>query len=166
LASNQVRYSLLYRYPEMNGVLDVCRELDIAVIAYSPLEQGILSGKFRNTTTKPVFMRNLNQFVGRLDPFGDTKGVLPTSRRLLSGIRDVRPEKLEPLFVVLEEIAHTHQKTIAQVSLNWLLTKDERIIPIPGAKTLRQASENAGSLGWRLTTEEHKKISQAEEACR
>ena len=40
LASNQVHYNLLHRKPEKNGVLDVCRELNVALIAYSPLEQG------------------------------------------------------------------------------------------------------------------------------
>ena len=75
-------------------------------------------------------------------------------------------EKIEPLFVLLEEIAHAHEKTIAQVALNWLLTKDECIIPIPGAKNARQARENAGALGWRLTPGEYVQISQVEVAAR
>jgi aryl-alcohol dehydrogenase-like predicted oxidoreductase len=75
-------------------------------------------------------------------------------------------EKLEPVFVILEEIARTHEKTIAQVALNWLLTKDECIIPIPGAKNAWQATENAGAIGWRLTEAEHARISQAEAATR
>jgi aryl-alcohol dehydrogenase-like predicted oxidoreductase len=49
LASNQVHYSLLHRNPEKNGVLDACRELNVALIAYSPLEQGLLTGKYRVT---------------------------------------------------------------------------------------------------------------------
>jgi aryl-alcohol dehydrogenase-like predicted oxidoreductase len=75
-------------------------------------------------------------------------------------------EKLEPLFVVLSEIANAHGKTIAQVALNWLLTRDAHVMPIPGAKNARQANENAGALGWRLTDEEHTRISQAEMASR
>ena len=47
LASNEVHYSLLYRYPEINDMLNACRELNVALIAYNPLEQGILSGKYR-----------------------------------------------------------------------------------------------------------------------
>src|SRR4029077_17714653 len=46
LASNQVRYSLLHRAPEVNGVLECCRELGVALLAYSPLEQGLLTGKY------------------------------------------------------------------------------------------------------------------------
>ena len=44
LASNQVEYSLLHRAPEVNGVLDACRELGITLIAYQPLAQGVLTG--------------------------------------------------------------------------------------------------------------------------
>lgn len=167
LASNQVHYSLLYRYPEVNGVLDACRELEVALIAYSPLDQGTLSGKYRTGTVSVPLNRRLLRSIGpRLDPFKETRGALSTSRRLLRGVRDMRPTKLEPLFVVLEEIARTHEKTIAQVALNWLLTTDEHVIPIPGAKNAKQASENAGALGWRLTDEEHARISQTEIATR
>jgi aryl-alcohol dehydrogenase-like predicted oxidoreductase len=169
LASNQVHYSLLHRYPETNGVLAACRELDVALIAYSPLEQGVLSGKYR-VGSAPVpmpFARRMLSTVGaRLDPLGDTKGSLSVFQRLLHGARDKRPEKLEPLFVVLEAIARVHEKTIAQVALNWLVQQDACIIPIPGAKNARQASENVGALGWRLTEEEHTRISQAEIASR
>lgn len=161
LASNQVHYSLLHRYPEANGVLDACRELDVALIAYSPLDQGVLSGKYRTGSVSTPFARRLLRSIApRLDPFGETRGVLPASQRLLHGVSDHRPTKLEPLFAAMEEIAHAHEKTIAQVALNWLITKDEHIIPIPGAKNARQASENAGALGWRLTEAEHERISR------
>ena len=46
LASNQVRYSLLDRHPERSGLVDLCKKLDITIIAYSPLEKGILTGKY------------------------------------------------------------------------------------------------------------------------
>jgi aryl-alcohol dehydrogenase-like predicted oxidoreductase len=155
LASNQVHYNLLHRYPETNGVLDACRELNVALIAYRPLEQGILSGKYRTTPQSKSLTLRLIEAVSPRDPFGEMKGA-PYGRR------DLRPEKLEPLFVVLEEIAHAHEKTIPQVALNWLLTKDPCILSIPGAKNARQARQNAGALGWRLTEEEHARISQAE----
>jgi aryl-alcohol dehydrogenase-like predicted oxidoreductase len=159
LASNQVHYNLLHRYPETNGVLSACRELNVALIAYSPLEQGILSGKYRTTPqSRPLTLRIIRA-VSPGDPFGEMEGV-PYDRR------DLRPEKLEPLFAVLEEIAIAHEKTIAQVALNWLLTRDACIVPIPGVKNARQVHEHAGALGWRLTEEEHLRISQAEIASR
>ncbi len=141
LASNQVHYSLLHRKPEANGVLATCRELNVALIAYSPLEQGLLTGKYRA---------------------GDSQVPLPAfPRRLQAGFRPAQQRKMEPLFVAMEAAAHAHDKTMGQVALNWLLAKDECIIPIPGAKNARQARENAGTLGWRLTQEEHERISQA-----
>jgi len=44
LASNQIQYSLLYRVPESNGVIEACNEAGATVIAYSPLAQGLLTG--------------------------------------------------------------------------------------------------------------------------
>lgn len=46
LSSNQVQYSLLYRTPESNGVLEACREAGATLVAYSPLCQGLLTGKY------------------------------------------------------------------------------------------------------------------------
>ncbi|HZR38659.1 MAG TPA: aldo/keto reductase [Ktedonobacteraceae bacterium] len=159
LASNQVHYNLLHRYPETNGVLSTCQELNVALIAYSPLEQGILSGKYRTTPqSRPLTLRIIRSISPR-DPFGEMEGAS-------YGRRDLQPEKLEPLFAVLEEIAIAHEKTIAQVALNWLLTRDACIVPIPGAKNARQVHEHVGALGWRLTEEEHLRISQAEIASR
>lgn len=142
LASNQVRFSLLQRKPEVNGVLAACRELNVALIAYSPLAQGLLTGKYRA---------------------GANQAKLPSlPRRLLqTGFRSSQREKMEPLFSAMEEAAQTHDKTISQVALNWLISKDELIIPIPGAKNARQARENAGAIGWRLTEEEQERMSRA-----
>lgn len=141
LASNQVHYSLLHRKPEKNGVLAACKELNVALIAYSPLEQGLLTGKYRVSNPDAV------QFSG--------------ARRLMSSSSVRSRRKMEPLMETLEAIARTHEKAIGQVALNWLLTKDECIIPIPGAKNARQARENAGAIGWRLSAEEQARIEQA-----
>jgi len=61
----------------------------------------------------------------------------------------------------MENVAKAHNKTIGQVALNWLLMKDELIIPIPGAKNLKQATENAGAIGWYLTKGEFEQIDLA-----
>src|SRR4030095_15775969 len=62
LASNQVQYSLLYRKPEVDGVLDACRELGITLIAYSPLAQGALTGKYSTETQASGLRRFLPTF--------------------------------------------------------------------------------------------------------
>lgn len=139
LASNQVHYNLLRRKPEKNGVLAACRELQVALIAYSPLEQGLLTGKYRP---------------------GDKTSIPSGPRRFMPAYSARRLRKMEPLLTEMERIAQEHGKTLAQVALNWLLCKDECIIPIPGAKNLRQAQDNAGALGWRMTTAEMARLDQ------
>src|SRR5262249_49466275 len=130
LASNQVHYSLLHRAPDRNGVLMACRELDVRLIAYSPLEQGILTGKYHHGTPSP----------------GGLRGVVGA----------YRPSALRaslPLMQCLEKIGAAHGgKTSSQVALNWLLRRGA--LPIPGAKTAAQAAANAGALGWDLTDDE------------
>lgn len=127
LASNQVEYSLLHRAPEQNGVLDACRELGVTLIAYSPLAQGMLTGKYGPDNPPPGFR----------------------SRRF----RREYLARIQPLIGLLREIGTAHGgKSPNQVALNWLIYQDA--VPIPGAKDARQAAENAGALGWRLTAEE------------
>jgi aryl-alcohol dehydrogenase-like predicted oxidoreductase len=65
LASNQVQYSLLHRKPEVDGVLDACRELGITLIAYSPLAMGALTGKYSARTRAGGFRRFLPNFRGK-----------------------------------------------------------------------------------------------------
>lgn len=139
LASNQVHYSLLHRKPENNGVLDACRELDVALIAYSPLQQGLLTGKYR----------------------AGQKIAMTGMRRFSRAYSTSSLNKIEPLLRTMETIGNARNKTTAQVALNWLLTKDEHIIPIPGAKNQRQATDNAGAIGWRLSEDEFRQVDQA-----
>jgi aryl-alcohol dehydrogenase-like predicted oxidoreductase len=130
LASNQVHYSLLHRVPERNGVLMACRELDVRLIAYSPLEQGVLTGKYHHGASSP---RGFRGMVGAYRP---------------SALRASLP-----LIERLEKIGAAHGgKTPSQVALNWLIQRGA--LPIPGAKTAAQAIANAGSLGWDLADEE------------
>ncbi len=127
LASNQIEYSLLQRGPERSGVIQACRELGVSVIAYSPIRKGLLTGKY--TPENP-----------------------PPGRRGMSARRDYLA-RIQPLIESLWRIGAAHgDKTPVQVSLNWLICKGA--IPIPGAKNARQAQENAGALGWRLTDAE------------
>ncbi len=127
LASNQVHYSLLHRAPETNGVLAACKELGITLIAYSPLEMGLLTGKY--------------------SPENPPRGI--RSRRYTKAYL----ARIQPLIGLMREIGRAHgNKTPAQVALNWVICKGA--VPIPGAKNARQAESNAGALGWRLTEEE------------
>lgn len=163
LAANQVHYSLLHRNPERNGVLTACRELDVALIAASPLEQGMLSGKFRSGEVKPPALRRVSSRVARFgfDLAGDAGPRPSLVRRWHDSGQRATHERLAPLFDALEEVAATHEKTMAQTALNWLLSGDDCVIPIPGAKNETQAAENAGALGWRLSKVERDRLSAA-----
>jgi aryl-alcohol dehydrogenase-like predicted oxidoreductase len=125
LASNQVEYSLLHRQPEANGMLDACRELKITLIAYQPLAQGVLTGKYR-PGDRPTGIRRFGRYFR-----GD-------------GLK-----KAQPVLALLGEIGERHSKTPAQVALRWLIEQDG-VLPIPGAKNGRQAAGNAEALSFSL----------------
>lgn len=119
----QVQYSLLSTYPVTQlGIQETCQELGIRLIAYSPLALGMLTGKYEPRGKLP---KGLRGFV---------------FRQILPGAK--------PILDTLEAIAIFREKTMAQVALNWCICKG--FIPIPGAKTLSQAQQNIGALGWRL----------------
>jgi len=131
LAVNQVNYSLLYRKIETQGILATAKELDITILAYSPLAQGLLTGKYTpEKANKPDGARKFD------DRFNET------------GLR-----KIAPVLDLLKQLGEKYKKTQAQVALNWLIAQ-ENVIPIPGAKNLNQATQNAGALGWSLNPEE------------
>jgi len=133
LASNQVHYSLLNRQVETSGLLARCAALGVTLIAYSPIEMGLLSGKY--TPDRP----------------------LPGSRA-----RRYPPDylgRIQPLLGRLAQMGQAHgDRTPAQVALNWTICKGT--LPIPGAKNADQARQNAGALGWRLTPDEVAELDQ------
>ncbi len=137
LASNQVEYSLLKRTPETNGVLQACRDLGVTLIPYSPIAQGLLTGKYA--------------------PGDKPSGLVRRAGRAF-GERNLK--KIEPVVNILREIGEAHDKQPAQVALNWLVTR-QNTLPIPGAKNERQARQNAGSIGWKMTDEEAEKLDLA-----
>ena len=133
LASNQIHYSLLSRAVEKNGTLARCKELGIRLIAYSPIEKGLLSGKY-SADNPPPGMRARNY-----------AALLP---------------RIQPLLKIMTQIGQDHGgKSNTQVALNWVICKGA--LPIPGAKDGVQAHENAGALGWKLTDEEVARLDAA-----
>ncbi|MGI0494503.1 aldo/keto reductase [Alkalinema pantanalense CENA528] len=132
LAVNQVPYSLLDRKIETNGVMETAKELGVTILAYSPLAQGLLTGKY-----SPETAQNSVMGARRLDPRFNTKGL----------------QKIQPLVKLLQRIGENYDCTPAQVALNWLMAQGA-VVPIPGAKTANQAQQNAGALGWTVTPEE------------
>lgn len=136
LASNQVQYSLLHRGPEVNGVLDACRELDITLIAYSPLAMGALTGKYSAANK-----------AGGL-------------RRILPNFNKKNMEAVQPVVELLRRIGEKYSRTPSQVALRWLI-ENPIVLPIPGARNGKQAAENAGALSFSLTADEVEALDQA-----
>jgi len=129
IVSNQVRYNLLQRDIEAE-ILPYCRDHNIAVIAYSPLAQGILTGKYDHDHLPADEIRQRNPL-----------------------FREENLVQAFPLIDLLREIGKKHGVTPAQVALRWA-TAQEGVIAIPGAKRPGQVEENAGALGWSLSSEQ------------
>jgi aryl-alcohol dehydrogenase-like predicted oxidoreductase len=126
--SNQVHYSLVHRAPEAD-VLPWANDNDRLVVAYSPLEQGVLGGRY--------------------GPGDRPRGIRATNRHFL-------PESLErsvPLLDGLRRVAAAHGATPAQVSLAWVLAQGN-VVAIPGASSVEQLEHNAAAADLDLTPAE------------
>ncbi|MDX2097005.1 MAG: aldo/keto reductase [Leptolyngbyaceae cyanobacterium bins.59] len=130
LATNQVRYSLITRQVESKKIVETARNLGVTILAYSPLAQGLLTGKYTAFSTPPTGARQFDTRFGR-------EGM----------------EKLAPVMQVLEAIAEANDRTPAQVALNWLIAQGG-VIPIVGVKSAEQVKQNVRALGWTLTPTE------------
>ncbi len=129
VVSNQVQYSVRSRKPETTGLADYCRENKIAIISFSPLEQGVLTGKY-------------------------TKGVKATGmRRFSPAFRTRNLKKIQPLLDALQRVSAAHGKSMSQGAINWVI-RDENVVTIPGARSAAQVESNCGAAGWRLTEDE------------
>jgi len=144
LAVNQVKYSLLDRAIEKDGILETAKELGVTIIAYTSLESGLLSGKYHKN---PQLLESKNFFF---------------RSRLKRGI-----EKSRTLVAALEEIGAQHNVTAAQVALNWVISfHGDTVVTIPGATKVRQAEETAGAMHFRLSDAELGRLDELSRAIR
>jgi aryl-alcohol dehydrogenase-like predicted oxidoreductase len=144
LASNQVRINLLDRRVESNGVLAAAQGLGVTLIAYSPLAQGILTGRYHDD---PALARAL--------PWSRRSRLSPSSRFLT-------PEGLArtaPLIAELRAVGEAHGASLAQVALAWLVTRyGNTVVAIPGASRPEQAAATAAAMDLLLTEAETARI--------
>ncbi len=132
LATNQIEFSLLRRSPETGGLLAACTELGVLPLAYSPIGQGRLTGKYSVDHPPP--------------------GKRTFSNHPMAVVDAVVHE--------LRAIGERHGgKLPSQVALNWVMAKGA--VPIPGAKNRKQAEENAGALGWQLDQDDMARLDRA-----
>ncbi len=131
IAALQTEYSLWSRDPE-GELLDTCRELGIAFVAYSPLGRGFLTGRYRSIDdlAPDDWRRNNPRFQGE------------------------NFQKNLNLVGRVEQLAKEKGSTPAQLALAWLLSRGEDIIPIPGSTRIERVKENAGATNVNLSADD------------
>jgi aryl-alcohol dehydrogenase-like predicted oxidoreductase len=130
--SNQVLFNLVHRGPERE-LLPWAQQNGRVIIAYSPLGQGLLSGKYQDSAPSNLVRRR--------------RGSFSAANRA----------RLAPLIAALREIGARHGATPAQVSLAWLIRKPN-VVAIPGASSVRQLEENAAAADIALSEEESARL--------
>lgn len=135
------QYSMVFRQPE-DEIFKVCEELGIGFVAYSPLGNGFLSGKYDANTVYPE--GDFRNKMGRFSP-----EVMQKNQALLD---------------LLKEIADRKNATSAQIVLAWELAQKPWIVPIPGTTKMHRLEENLGGADIELSPEELKDINAALDA--
>ena len=132
------QYSMVFRQPEKE-VFKVCEELNVGFVAYSPLGNGFLSGKYTLATkyAEGDFRNNM----GRFNP-----EVMKRNKALLD---------------LVQEIAERKNATSAQIVLAWEINQKDWIVPIPGTTKIHRLEENLGAMEVELTEQEMAAINQA-----
>jgi aryl-alcohol dehydrogenase-like predicted oxidoreductase len=144
LTSNQMEYSILNRRIESNGVLETAKKLNISIIAYSPLAQGIVSGKFHDN---PDLLKNMHRI---------------RKRKLYRRIhRGNGLKSSQAVIDMLKSLSRKHNSTPSQIALNWLINyHGNTVFAIPGSTNIKQTADNMKSLKIRLSEEELDKLNK------
>ncbi len=139
--SNQVRYNLLDRRPERD-LLGWAQERGRIVIAYSPVAQGLLSGRY--------------------DAVNRPKG---TMRAGSAAFSEEHMQRVAPVLEVLRQVADAHSVTPAQVALAWLIGRPN-VVVIPGASSVAQVEANAAAADIELKDDEDAALTRASDSYR
>lgn len=131
----QSEYSLWTRDPE-DRILETCRELGVAFVAYSPLGRGFLTGQIK-----------------KYEDFADND-----YRRFSPRFQGENFHKNLDLVYKIEKLAAEKKCTPSQLVLAWVLAQGNHIFPIPGTKRIKYLDENAGALKVSFTTKELEEI--------
>ena len=135
LTAVQTEYSLWTRNPEI-AVLDKCKELNIAFVAFSPVARGFLGGTLKDVSTLDT--KDIRRSMPRFEPTNYAKNLLIQEK--------------------LSEIAKDENCTLAQLSIAWLLQQSEHIIPIPGTTKIHHLIENIGAVNVQLSSQALERI--------
>jgi aryl-alcohol dehydrogenase-like predicted oxidoreductase len=138
----QNEYSLWTRGPETNGIVQVCEELGIGLVPYSPLGRGFLTGAMNK----------------------DTKIEKSDFRSMLPRFTPEAMEANQALVDLLKRIAEQKKATPAQIALAWLLAQRPWVVPIPGTTKLHRLEENIRAANVQLTANDLAEIERAASA--
>lgn len=141
--AHQAYYSLLHRDFEWE-LMPLGIDQGVGTIVWSPLSSGLLTGKYRRGNPHPTDARVAQ---GGSPVIGDASG----------------DERLYNIVDTLDQLSRETGKTIAQVSLNWLLQRPTIVNIIFGARNEEQLKQNLGAIGWNLTTEQVQRLDKVSE---
>lgn len=138
ISALQTEYSLWSREPEA-ALFEVCAELGITFVAYSPLGRGFLTGKItdRDSLSEDDWRRNNPRFQAE---------TMAANQRFVA---------------LLNEIAAAKEVTPAQIALAWVHSQNDRLVTIPGTRKVTRLAENLGALQVQFTDEEEARIRAA-----
>jgi aryl-alcohol dehydrogenase-like predicted oxidoreductase len=139
VAALQNEYSLWWRAPETNGILQACDELGIGFVPYSPLGKGFLTGAMNKHTR--LAENDFRSSVPRFSP--------------------AAMEKNQAFVDLLKRVAEEKGATPAQIALAWLLAQRPYIVPIPGTTKLNRLEENLWATTIELTGDQLRQIASA-----
>jgi len=139
IAALQCEYSLWTRDVEANGMLEACRELGVALVAFSPLGRGFLTGAIASASD-----------IGEKD-----------WRRTNPRFQQEAIDRNLALVERLRRSASARGCTPAQLALAWVLSRGDDVIPIPGTKRVERLEENCGAAGIALSDDERRALDAA-----
>ena len=134
----QSEWSLWTRDPEMNGVFETSRELNIGLVPYSPLGRGFLTGQIKS-------IEDLDE--------GD-------SRRRHPRFQGENFALNLKIVDAVNTMAKEKNVTAAQLALAWVLAQGNNVVPIPGTRSIQRLEENCGSLNIELTSEDLARLNE------
>lgn len=135
----QMEYSPFSLEIEQLGLMQACRELGVAIVAYAPLGKGLLTGSIRSTSDLAT----------------------DDMRRLFPRFKEENFHKNIGLVDKLKTIADRKGCTSSQLTLAWLVASDPLVFPIPGTTRMKNFDENLGALKVNITKEEGEEIRRA-----
>lgn len=140
IACCEQAYNLMWREIEDKDTLRVCMDHNVGVLAYSPLGQGLLTGKIRSEADVPKREGDIRQIT-----------LLFKGEAFAAGLSMVKH---------LDALSAQYGRTPAQIAVNWVINQKGVTAAIVGTKTLKQLDDNLGALGWEMEKEDYQSLSK------